>query len=275
MTSPFDVLARQEDDSSASHHIPIKKIKFENMPKPTNLDPLNPVKFEDKVNELNIKTISTKKTFANILDLNLDKELEEARSDYIEHLVSYNKKIESDKTKYKKLMAGLGVDKEMPAKDEPRELAFSKVKYFEIKEKKKKFLGEGGKMFDLKEASIFEEALEKALSPIVPEKQVKKEPLILKKPKIEEKKENTLTSTANTNVIHIDFEGKKLEIIYTKNSHKVEVLLNDKQIAVGSMTEKGPKIKINPGLKASFLLAPTLEQRAFEKALTHIKTLKF
>ena len=99
--------------------------------------------------------------------------------------------------------------------------------------------------------------------------------MILKKPKIEEKKENTLTPTANTNVIHLDFEGKKLEIIYTKNSHKVEVLLNDKQIAVGSMTEKGPKIKINPGLKASFLLAPTLEQRAFEKALTHIKTLKF
>ncbi len=135
MKDPLDVLIRQED-SNVAVHIPIRKIRFEDLQKPTHIEPLNPVKFEDFDQNYKIKNFSAQKTFSHVVDLNLERELDDARHDYVRHLVVHTEKNNKDEEKFKGLMSELGANKAMPKREEPKELVISRKKYHHVKNKK-------------------------------------------------------------------------------------------------------------------------------------------
>ena len=155
----LDVLARQDENKASI--IPVKKIRFEDLPKPTNIEPLAPVKAPDGEIALKIKTVSAQHTGAKVIDFNLEEELNEVRGDYIKILVAYEKKLNQDKATFSKIMADLGGNKEMSNREEPKELTLARTKYEEVKEKKRIFLKQDVATFNVRESTVFDEELKK------------------------------------------------------------------------------------------------------------------
>ena len=109
-----------------------------------------------------------------------------------------------------------------------------------------------------------------AVSPIVPpekttEKAAEKS---IEKPKGKTEEKTEVKTGSNT--LALDFQGKTVEVVRKEN--ELTVVYDGKEIAKGTMTVKGPEIKINKEFKAGFLFAKTNEEKAFEKALLLIKT---
>lgn len=77
-------------------------------------------------------------------------------------------------------------------------------------------------------------------------------------------------------VFPLVFDGKELKVIREdkEDPEIIRVIFDGKEIAKGFMTKKGPLIKVAARYKAGFLLAPTIEQRAFDHAFAIIKTFK-
>ena len=63
MSSYFEILRNQEHVPNDEYKIPIKKIRFEDIPKPTNIEPLNETKIEEEVVPSVRKIRTTTKTF--------------------------------------------------------------------------------------------------------------------------------------------------------------------------------------------------------------------
>ncbi len=155
----FNVLERQEDISRIGKSIASQKIRFEDLPKPTNLEPLEPVKPPEKDVEFNIKTLSAKNTFSQMTSANLEKDLVSSREDYAELLALQQKKIEADKEKYKQLIANFNVEREMPKKEEPKELVLARLKYMGLLDKKRLGSKQDEITIDLEENKRLEELI--------------------------------------------------------------------------------------------------------------------
>ena len=264
----------------------------------------------------------------------LDQKLSRARLEYAQQLVPYLEAIRSKRSLYLKLMSDLGVSKDMPLKDKPRELVDARKEYLEIRKKKKESLQGGDIAYDIEEISLLrreilnmlpshtQEVVGKGIkgwdkiprqdntkvltaladnltflsytpppeAPAYEGLRVKPEDFIEKKtmPKVaEEIKPEVLTTglssetkteklSSNEVVFPLDFEGKRLEVVRggKENPKMVRVVLNGEEIASGTITDRGPDIKIDTRFKAGFLLAETEQERAFKKALSIMNTLK-
>ncbi len=155
----LNVLERQEDISEKGRSVSPVKIRFEDLPKPTNLDPLEPVKFEDHKKNFNIKVVSVQKTSSEVLNSSLEEDLQEARNEYAMLLADHIKKVEEDKIKFKNLMSEFGVEKAMPVKEEPNFIKVARAKYLALLAKKRAGSKQDQISFDSDEKSKLEDEI--------------------------------------------------------------------------------------------------------------------
>ncbi len=69
-----------------------------------------------------------------------------------------------------------------------------------------------------------------------------------------------------------DFGGKPIQVV--KDGTNITISFGGKEIAEGVITADGHKIRLHKEFKAGFLFAKTDEEKAFERALTLIKSFK-
>ena len=103
----------------------------------------------------------------------LNQELTVARKYYISFLGPYIRKSRIDKEGYQKLMADLGVKKEMPKRNEPKELTLARSEYENLKHRIRETISENRVESDLSEAETFSSELIKIVKPeaiLLPEK---------------------------------------------------------------------------------------------------------
>lgn len=279
--SYLDILHSQTEMGGVVNHIPIRKIRFEDIAKPTDLAPLR-----EEVLEANEVSNS---------------DLQVLRSEYAKELAPFLKSVKSKKITFAKMMQGFGTNKEMPKVSEPHELVKIKEEYLNTKNKivgTDKLLQEVNLLRDeIALASSFQKIYEKGnkswnrvkslentnvsvalLSDInvLPNTSVPNVPtneeltaknieVVSKIPEIKAENDTTLL-----------FDNKELKITRSKDTfhQDVTVFYDNVEIAKGMLTSKGPSIKVYPRYKAGFLLAPTTEEKAFAKALTIIKSFK-
>ncbi len=84
--------------------------------------------------------------------------------------------------------------------------------------------------------------------------------------------------TENSRTMQFDYEGKPVEILLTRengaNDETLRVFFQNKEIAKGLLTKSGLQVRLHPAFKAGFLFAKTDSQKAFEKILPNLKSLK-
>ncbi len=314
----LDILHSQTEGADNSvNHIPIRKIKFEDLPKPTNLDPIR-----SEVSEIKIEDIIPEIKISKVLETN-NSELDLSRTEYVRELVPYINLQKIKRTSYKKIMADLGTEKEMPETSKPKELVLAREEYLKIKNKERGDRGEDvNEVLNLRSEIIsmypnVERVISKALSSwdklsnekninakialtydlnflsytepvktptyegLRANKEISEEKI--ETPKIEEvlqqipiMKMPEVAVVPETNVSSITFEGKEIKILRNIDiiPQEITVIFDEKEIAKGILTNKGPSIKVDPRYKAGFLLAPTREENAFAKALPVIKSFK-
>ncbi len=384
----LDILHRQAD--GPEYKIPIKKIDFRTLRKPTDIDPLPQEKeaispeeksgviFESTVSSQSYKTPNKLIEYINILikenrplkglrwDIEEAKSLDEivsrltktnllskeecdeaisccqypnkeiklhvaytdphhestdltlARKEYVEALVPYLKKLEEKKISYRKLMQGLGAQKDMPLPGEPKELVNARNDYYKARNKDKKSSGQIEKIYDIMEVSnlrqeilalqsertqIFIDRANKKWEKIsridnvnvltallsdltflsyVPPKDenyvglrpekiniqevIEEKPVETKSEVVEEKQEPKADHAIQ--ISNLTFDDKPLQVILNTDAEPqtIQVIFNDNEIASGTLTRKGPSIKVHSRYKAGFLLAKTMEEKAFENA---------
>lgn len=233
-------------------------------------------------------------------------DLEKLRAEYVEELVPYLEKITRDKKVFLGLMSQFGEKREMPEKDLPKSLVSVKNEYFNVRKKYSKTFENFDALEDLSEVENMREAVLSHLSDSVKEKLNKSEKNFDKVigdfsialsfdldllPQTESTfdglrvREDGFTPAVSLQnpsedvskkESSLEFDGRKIVVTGTTVDGQVvvKVFWGGVEIAKGSFTPKGPKVKINSEFKHGFLMADTKEEQALKFAEDTIKNFK-
>ncbi len=112
--------------------------------------------------------------------------------------------------------------------------------------------------------------------PAAPEPEVVSTSIINQPESFKAGNEEGVVSLPQSETIPIEFEGHKGEIIKEMDGETVviKITCDGVEIARGTMTKKGPDVKLDKKYKAGFLFAKTVQQQVFERAWILIKNLR-
>jgi hypothetical protein len=169
-----------------------------------------------------------------------------AREEYVSELVPYLSKVKEDKKSYEKLMSSLGTNREMPKKDEPKELVSTKKEYFSLKTQALKTMPQESRIDEA------EKLWQSIIDSFSSKKYLNKAVMLLDKSNEDDKEQVSLALANNINLLSYSnpksspaYDGLRVE---NPKDKKVEAFFQKKEIEVKPQPEdkleNKPEVKI-------------------------------